>query len=82
MIKLFTTSYCGPCRAVKNHLKEIGVEFELVDLDIHPFEAEYYDISNIPTILVLDDDENELKRIVGAFTKERLQEILSTRDDG
>lgn len=82
MIKLFTTSYCGPCRAVKKHLKEIGVEFESVDLDIYPFEAEYYDISNIPTILVLDDDENELKRIVGAFTKERLQEILSTRDDG
>jgi glutaredoxin len=35
-IKVYTTTRCSDCRAVKRFLGELGVDYEEIDLEEHP----------------------------------------------
>jgi len=69
----FTAAWCGPCKRaapVLASLQDAGVPITTVDIDQHPGLARSYNVSSVPTFLVLTDasvvrthDVNEVSRL-------------------
>jgi thiol-disulfide isomerase/thioredoxin len=65
----FTATWCGPCRSMKpavETLVEKGYPIKPVDIDRSPDLAERYQVTGVPTFVVVDPDGRELGRTSGA----------------
>lgn len=76
----FWAPWCGPCRVVHPILEEMAGErddIRIVSLNVDDNQqtAGSYDVLSIPT-LILFKDGSEVKRIVGALPKRRLEAEL------
>ena len=79
-IVMFSASWCNPCKQVKpvfQQLKESrsDVQFEIVDIDENRDMASDYNITGVPTFLLIEDNE-EVKRLVGAANVTKIKEVL------
>ncbi len=63
---VFTSKYCPYCRhfenVVKRLEKEVGIEFEIVDVDENWELAEKFEVMILPTLVLTDNGET-----VGGF---------------
>lgn len=70
----FGAPWCPPCRAMSPILKELiaeGHDIRIVNTDQEPALANKYRIGALPTLVFLKDNQ-EVKRIVGARSKDIL----------
>jgi len=79
-IVMFSASWCNPCKQAKPVFEQISREtpdayFQIVDIDEQRAMAEDYNITGVPTFLLIEDGE-EVKRIVGAANVIRVKELL------
>ena len=79
-VLMFSASWCGPCKMSKpifNQIKESrqDVDFEVVDIDENQKLATDYNITGVPTFVVLENNA-EVQRIVGGGNVNKLKEIL------
>jgi len=77
----FTATWCGPCKMIGPIFHELEsneafskIKFLSVDVDVAPDVASKYDVSAMPTFVVLKDGE-VIERFSGA-NPERLKEVL------
>lgn len=62
---MYYATWCGPCKAVKpqflaaskGYLTELGVEFEMVDVDEAPLLTQEAGVRSVPTIIATIDGE-------------------------
>ena len=73
----FFGSWCNPCKALSKSLEDAGIEHQSIDVDENEELTEKYNVRSVPTIVVLDKDDNEVGRFVGPRTKEQLLEELN-----
>ena len=76
----FSAEWCGPCRTVgpiMDGIKADGTPVIKVDVDEQRSLAEKYNVRNIPTIVGLDTNGNELGRITGAHPKESYLNLIN-----
>lgn len=64
MIKVYTTPTCVYCHALLDWLDHQNVKYEEADAVTSP-EAIDLGISSVPTTLFLDNEGNEVNRIIG-----------------
>ena len=79
---LFSASWCNPCKIMKSFIKEIVEEFkELnvyeveVDTDDKKELVEYYNISSVPTLVLLEDG-NKIDEVIGSDL-EKIKNLFS-----
>ncbi len=76
----FYADWCGPCKAlsqvVKNAGDKITVTIEDVNIDENLFMAQEFKVRGVPTMVVVDENENEIRRKVGMMNEEQLLEFL------
>ncbi|MBE0476216.1 MAG: thioredoxin [Coriobacteriia bacterium] len=78
----FWAPWCGPCRMMEPVLQELASEHGdtlhvgKLNVDENPETATKFDILSIPTLLVFDNGE-VVKKLVGAMPKKRLLEELA-----
>lgn len=61
----FYSPTCTHCKVADKVLKEKGIEFESINA-AEDFEARtVFEIRAVPTVVVLDNEGNEVKRAVG-----------------
>lgn len=66
--------WCGPCRVFANTFKKVSemekykdIEFKSIDIEEDEGElyVEKYNIRSVPTILLLDEDDNIIYKLSG-----------------
>ena len=76
----FYGEWCGPCKAltkiIENAGDKIQVEVEPVDIDSNIMMAQEFKIRSVPTMVLVDDNNNELKRHVGLVNEQQLLQFL------
>lgn len=65
----FYSQTCSPCKMIQPMLEAKAAEgsFEIVEVDIADNEEliDKYDVMKVPTLIVLDEDGNEIDRAAG-----------------
>ena len=77
----YFANWCAPCKFMEPILDELekefkNVDFERVNITDSPKIAEDAGVMSIPTFIIEKDGE-EVRRIVGAISKEKLSEAIN-----
>lgn len=80
----FYSPTCGPCKVVDNLLRQLNAEFtsinvaedcylpQISNIDI----TTYYQVQSVPTLIKIEDNGTEIKRLKGVPTIDNLKEFL------
>lgn len=80
LLYFFTASYCSACRAIKpiveKEAPEKGYELKFMDMDTDEGidMAEKFGVRSLPTLVVVDENGNEIKRAVGSTAWKEINE--------
>ncbi len=76
----FWATWCQPCKAMAAVIEELEKDFAgqiyKFDIDVHQDMVNKYDILSVPTYLLTDKNDKEIKRFVGVTPKETLEKAL------
>ena len=74
----FTASWCGPCKSMAKTLENIDTDklVYVIDIDEQPEKAKQYGIRGVPTLVMVDGEE-EIARIVGLKSESELRKWLN-----
>lgn len=76
----FSASWCGPCKMLSKVIEgatdKITIPVEEIDIDEHSNVAMEYGVRGVPTMILLDENSNELNRKVGMMNETQLLEFL------
>lgn len=64
----FSAAWCGPCRQLGPVMEQLSSQYPVrkIDVDTNQLLTQQYNIRNIPTVLLVDDDGDVLASKVGA----------------
>lgn len=77
----FGAIWCKECLVMRSIWDEIEYEipelvFEYYDADEHSDILKSYNVADIPTVIFLDSEDNEVLRLDGAVNKEELLRMI------
>lgn len=76
----FYADWCGPCKALSMIIKgaedKINLPIEEINIDEEIMTSVEYGVRSVPTMILLDDNNAEVKRQVGAMNETQLLEFL------
>jgi thioredoxin 1 len=76
----FYADWCGPCKVqsqiIKNAGDKITTTIEDVNIDENLFMVQELQVRSVPTMVLVDSDEKEIKRHVGVLKEAELIEWL------
>lgn len=79
----FSAVWCAPCRALKSQLESYnGYVIEDKDFDTHNADFIKFGVKTMPTLIILDESENEIARRVGGCTLGQFEDWIKTVEDG
>lgn len=75
----FYAHWCGPCKVQGSLLKGLSIPIQEIDVEEENNEdcVDAYSVMSLPTLIVVDEDGNELKRFVGLTQKEDIEKFIS-----
>ena len=73
----FSATWCAPCKALSQNLKNanLPIEIEEIDIDENTEKSVNFAIRGVPTLVLLEDGK-ELKRISGVKSVVELQQFI------
>ena len=71
----FSTPNCGACKMLQHSLDQAGnlPEIEYVNCEESPELAGEFEVFQVPTLILLDNDNKEIKRHTGFMSKTQLE---------
>jgi thioredoxin 1 len=79
LVKYFSATWCGPCKAFKPIMQEVaneGYSVEFIDVDQEQNKAVKYNVRSVPTTVV-EENGVEVSRFIGAIPKDQVMAKLS-----
>ena len=79
LVKYFSATWCGPCKAFKPIMQEVaneGYSVEFIDVDQEQNKAVKYNVRSVPTTVV-EENGVEVSRFIGAIPKDQVKAKLS-----
>lgn len=79
----FCASWCGPCQAYAPVLEKAQkfygdrVEFYKVDVDENPELCEYFDVTSVPTTIIIYNSEGYYYQSTGLLTLSQLRQGIN-----
>lgn len=79
-ILIFSAPWCGQCKAyhpiAEKFMKEHS-EIEITDINVEDDmdSANKYNVKNLPTTVILDNEGNEVNRASGILSNEQLKKL-------
>lgn len=73
----FYGEWCSPCKMLSNMLEstDLGIPVEEIDIDENPELTQKYGVRGVPTMVLLNDDGVEVRRLIGLPTKDQLETL-------
>lgn len=73
--------WCPGCLVMKktwnNLLKDYDLNITELDYDMDSKEVQKYNIDNIlPVVIIMDNNDNELERLIGEQSEKQLREVI------
>lgn len=77
LLKMYA-DWCGPCKALSMTLNgmDLKIPLEEINIETDTDTAIKYGVRSIPVLILAEDDGTEIRKIMGAQPKERIQEFL------
>ena len=79
----FYGNFCAPCKALSTLLDNMKLDVPIVNVDIEDdtedLVTKFY-IRNVPTLVLVDSNENELGRIVGTASEDAINKLISKHE--
>ncbi len=79
-LSVFSANWCSSCQTLKQSLNSIctnDLEIQVIDIDTLGMQAlSKVGIKGIPSLILYDNQGNEIKRKSGALTKKQLEVFL------
>lgn len=79
----FAATWCAPCKMLSTVLHDVkekggleGIEFEGVDIDKDMERARTSNVRGVPTLILFDDNGNEIRRRAGLMNEAEVIEFL------
>lgn len=79
-ILFFSAQWCSSCPAVKKLVKENKLDVVNFDADENSSEFQSYKIRSVPTILVLDHNGQEIKRLAGKISQAQIDQLKELQE--
>ena len=79
LLKFYAT-WCGPCKGLSMVLEgvkeQLPMSVEDIDIDANMDTARKYNVRSVPTMVVVNDDGSEVKRVVGMMNEKQVIDFL------
>lgn len=79
----FYAGWCGPCKTQTAIIKAAGdkitVPVEEVNIDENVFMSSQFAVRSIPTMVLVDEKDKEIKRHVGVLKEQELVDWLANK---
>ena len=77
-IEKFGASWCGPCKVLDRTLEQLtGIEIVKHDVDEEEERANARGIRNVPVLIYYNEQDEEVKRTVGAVSLVTIISIIN-----
>lgn len=75
----FGATWCGGCKILKKNLKNYDnrVPIEYINCDTDDDIPTKYGVRNLPTLILLNSEDQILERVVGVITLQKLYDIIN-----
>jgi len=75
----FQASWCQPCKTLTGLLStmQIPCPVEVIDADENKDLLQKYNVRSIPVLILLDENNNEIDRLTGSTTKDKITALLN-----
>jgi len=75
-ILYFTASWCGPCKALAPRMESLSsqINYSKIDVDQNREMSTKYGIRNVPCLVLVNENGDELKRSVGVQSQQVIKE--------
>lgn len=77
----FSASWCVPCKQMKPIVEQLeadtGISFRKIDIDTDHITPEKYRVMSVPSFVLVDENDQEISRAVGAQTGKELSAALA-----
>ena len=72
----FSATWCGPCKMLARNLEDVNtnIPIENIDIDEHQDTAVEYGVRGVPTMIMIDENNNQVKRLVGMQSLKQLED--------
>ena len=83
----FGATWCAPCKALKPIFEKVSQMEEFKDIQFIEYDIEEedsedlvikYGIRSVPTVVLLDENDNVLKKSIGSIQEEAFIEIVKS----
>lgn len=76
----FAAAWCGPCQGLSMTLRgmegKIPMPIEEIDIDKNVDLSIKYGVRSVPTMVIVNDTGDVIKRITGALTAEQILDFV------
>lgn len=79
-IEKYGASWCGPCKMLDKTLDLIPKDIEIIKFDADEDEELFVEkgIKSVPVLIFYDDDGNEVTRLIGAVSQQKIMDIVKS----
>jgi len=80
VLKIFSATWCGPCKKLKKILLDNNIPHEIIDIDENPEAVKQYKIKSVP-VAIFEENGQIIEEISGVYPPQKYSEILLNKKD-
>ena len=75
----FYADWCQPCKNLSEVMAKVELPWKVVEIDIEKNmeDAIYYGVRMLPTLVLLDEDNNVVKKVTGSMTETHFKQAFN-----